>query len=304
MPQERIAPLTRVSGVRAGLAIALQWAVIAGAAAVAVWSGHPLAYVLAAIVIATRQHALLVLMHDGAHRLLARNRRVNDVVSDVMLAFPLFVSTALYRRHHFLHHRQLNTEEDPDLDRSADGRGRAEWLRILASDLLGLNVVKQLESGSYFSVLATLRNRELRAAMEPWQRALFVVQTGATAAALALSGGWLAYAVLWVLPSMTVLTMILRVRAVAEHVGCASDGVAGSRTVLPGPLERGMFAPCGVNYHLAHHLFPAVPAHNLPRLHALLATTPEFRAEAHVTRGYLLGSDSVLAEVSGSPPRG
>jgi len=80
---------------RAALAIARQWAVILAAAAGAVYGDRWYGYLLAIVVIATRQHALAVLMHDGAHRLLFADRRVNDLVSDLLLAFPLFISTTL-----------------------------------------------------------------------------------------------------------------------------------------------------------------------------------------------------------------
>jgi fatty acid desaturase len=31
-----------------------------------------------------------------------------------------------------------------------------------------------------------------------------------------------------------------------------------------------MYCPHHVNYHIEHHLYPAVPHYNLPRLHAAL----------------------------------
>ena len=45
----------------------MNWGLIIGMAALAIWTGHWPAYVLAIVVIATRQHALGILMHDGTH---------------------------------------------------------------------------------------------------------------------------------------------------------------------------------------------------------------------------------------------
>jgi len=53
------------------------------------WS--PLMYLLAIAIIGARQHALLILMHDGVHYRLFRNRRLNDCVSE-LLAWPHLVA--------------------------------------------------------------------------------------------------------------------------------------------------------------------------------------------------------------------
>jgi fatty acid desaturase len=44
-----------------------------------------------------------------------------------------------------------------------------------------------------------------------------------------------------------------------------------------------------VHYHVDHHPYPSVPYYNLPRLHTLLLTQPEYVARAHVTNGYFRG---------------
>ena len=103
-------------------------------------------------------------------------------------------------------------------------------------------------------------------------------------------GGWRAlglYLVLWVVPAVTVLQAILRLRAACEH-GAAVDlssPLTAARTHLPGAradwlLARLLLFPHHVNYHVEHHLYPAAPHYHLPRLHALL-----------VSRGLLAGAE-------------
>jgi fatty acid desaturase len=83
--------------------------------------------------------------------------------------------------------------------------------------------------------------------------------------------------VLWLLPLLTVLQPILRLRAICEH-GAVTDlsspltaarcnrtwGSAGN------VLARVLLFPHHVNHHLEHHLYPAVPHYHLRRLHDLL----------------------------------
>ena len=78
--------LSQVSNLRGALAIAREWTLIAGIIAVAVLSTDPLVWVGAGALIATRQHALLILMHDAAHGRLMRGRGLNDAVGDLLLA--------------------------------------------------------------------------------------------------------------------------------------------------------------------------------------------------------------------------
>lgn len=292
--------LSRRQSLRAAWAIGRQWVVIMVViGATATW-GPWYVYPLAIVVIATRQHAIAVLMHDGAHASLFRRRWLNDLISDLFLAFPLFVSTTLYRRHHLDHHRYLNTERDPDLDAAALQHTSAEWRRLFLGDVTGLNLLKTVDTLDQFSLLPVLRgNRTVAAAMGRNRLTLFACCMLALAAVLTLTGGWLAYLLLWILPSLTALSLILRLRAVAEHVGCDLDaGIGGTRTVLAGLVEQFLFSPCRINYHLAHHLFPSVPFYNLPELHRHLMRCPEVSARARISHSYLFGSASVMNDIA------
>jgi fatty acid desaturase len=81
------------------------------------------------------------------------------------------------------------------------------------------------------------------------------------------------YLLLWTLPLVTVIPPVLRLRAICEHgaVTDLSSPLTAARTNLAGPLARLLLFPHHVNYHVEHHLFPAVPHYHLPRLHHELA---------------------------------
>ena len=100
-------------------------------------------------------------------------------------------------------------------------------------------------------------------------RSLVIAFHLAALVVFAWSGYLIEYLVLWVLPLVTVVQAILRLRAIAEH-GATTDfssPLTAARTnVAPAWLEWLIF-PHHVNYHIEHHLYASVPHYNLPALH-------------------------------------
>jgi fatty acid desaturase len=85
----------------------------------------------------------------------------------------------------------------------------------------------------------------------------------------AWTGHLLQYLVLWILPLVTVVQAILRLRAIAEH-GATTDfssPLTAARTNLAPAWLRWLLFPHHVNYHIEHHLYASVPMYNLPQLH-------------------------------------
>ena len=285
--------LSTVSNLRTASYIALHWAVIIAAVWAALASGHWLVYLAAGVVIGTRMQALGVMLHDGTHWLLFTNRTVNDVCSDLFLAFPLGLSTELYRATHFRHHRFTNTEEDPDLaiqredhDWFAWPKTRAGCAWVLVKSLLGLNMFKAAPFYKQWSPWYNFFTR--RCALSHRARLLLVVSTAVVYAGVVATGKPLQILLLFLIPSVTVLNLVNRIRATAEHLETPGDHeLNATRTVLPSWWERLVIAPLGVNYHLEHHLFPSVPSPNLGKLHRVLMEDEEFRARAHLTRTYV-----------------
>jgi fatty acid desaturase len=84
---------------------------------------------------------------------------------------------------------------------------------------------------------------------------------------------WWAYPLLWLVPLLTWMMVITRIRNIAEHavVPDSSDPLRNTRTTHANFLERLFIAPYYVNYHLEHHLLFYVPCYNLPKVHRLLS---------------------------------
>jgi fatty acid desaturase len=302
--------LSALRPVRSLVAILFDWTCIVAIATAAqryapIWS-WPLAWLL----IATRQHALLILMHDASHGLLSRRRGWNDAVADVCCAWPMFVRTAAYRESHLRHHRFLNSERDPDLVRKVtEPGGRERWLTTRARWRNMAELLLDVCGRGLFEMLAKLRrfqrqgagpttsgpNARPSRARSAWRLAYY------TTAALVITAleAWTSFALFWLVPLFTFLPAILRLRSLAEHFGLGWDHeLTSARAVRTGPLQRFLFGPHWTCLHLEHHLFPSVPWYHLPKLHRVLMQDPEFASRAAVSRGYLWGEPSVIGELA------
>ena len=250
--------------------VALCWGVI-GAAMVmgAVW---PAAIPLAVIIIGTRQLGLFVLMHDAAHAGLHINRRVNDWVAVWLCS----ASIRDYRPYHLQHHRFVQQTEDPDLVLSAPFPvTRASLGRKIVRDLTGQTFFKQ----RFGHVVQRIKSRA--AGESAWalfgqeiaKDRRFLIGNGLGLLLFSAFGlGWV-WLAMWLLPMMTWLPLVFRIRNIAEHALITKnqpDPLRQARTTQANLLERMLVAPYWVNYHCEHHMFTSVPCWNLARAHRML----------------------------------
>jgi fatty acid desaturase len=279
--------------------IAHAWAVILGSIALVALFPNPLTCILAVVLIGSRQLGLAILMHEGAHGCFSRNERRNLALSQWLCAYPIFADTLAYRRYHLQHHAHTQQADDPDLVLSAPFPiTRASYRRKFWRDITGRTGYEQRKA----QLLNALGEpgwpvaRRLRHFGEKLGPQLAV--NGLLLAGLTLAGVWWAYPLLWLVPLLTWMMVITRIRNIAEHavVPESNDPLRNTRTTEAGWLERALVAPYFVNYHLEHHLLFYVPCYNLPKLHALLMQGPH-AARMEVQRGYL----SVLALATAKP---
>jgi len=284
-----LAPLTQLNDARSLLAIAQTFGTIALVIAFGLIMWPSPWVVLSVLVIGVQQHGMFILAHESAHYRLFKSRVLNDGVGRA-IGMASGISMCTYRVIHRLHHNNLYTDEDPDTAiHGGYPRGVAYLWKKLALDLMGVNAWKTF---AYFFGAPALNTETQRAARplddtssalrsaarrDRWMVLGF--QLGAPLLAYALGGvpALLQYLVLWLLPLLTVLQPILRLRAIAEH-GAVTDlsspltAARCNRTVgaLGNWIGRALIFPHHVNHHLEHHLYPAVPHYHLPALHRLL----------------------------------
>jgi fatty acid desaturase len=285
LSKEELTRLSTVNPVLACVHVGVEWGLIVATIYLCQRFWHPMLYVFAIAFIGSRQHALLVLMHDGVHYRLLRNRRLNDWMSEVILAWPHLVTARQYRKNHFAHHRNLNTAQDPDLKRK---KGDPAWIfpqavpdlaKTLFRDVTGLNAPAMLK------LAASVASADaVPAGFSAMRYGFYAASLGV----IIYAGAFEAFALYWVVPMFTWLVLIMRIRSIAEHhaIDGQDNAYPLTRTTQASWLERIFLAPKNVNYHIEHHFFPSVPFYRLPELHAILMSKPGFREGAHLTRTY------------------
>jgi fatty acid desaturase len=257
------AELRQIPRVRNAVTVGAAWLQIAAVIGGAVWLDRWWAWLLAVVLMGRSFALLLILSHEAAHRLLFRQRSVNDLVGRWLLAAPGFVPFDVYRRSHMAHHRDELGPDEPDAGLYAGYPiTRASLRRKLTRDAVGISGWKNLRP-----LLRSITRSSSRPAVVPILVAQLVLFAGFAAA------GWpQLYLLLWVLPWLTTWRVTNRLRAIAEHGGMvrSPDKRCTTHHVRQRAPARFWMVPYCTGWHLAHHVDPCVPWRNLPALHGEL----------------------------------
>lgn len=289
------------------------WIVSIAAVGLAAWSGNPVAWLLAIVIVGGRQLGLAILMHEAAHGLLHPNRKVNNFLGQWLTGAAVGSDLIAYRTYHLQHHKFTQQPEDPDLSLSKPfPTTRASLWRKVLRDLTGQTFFKQrmAQFGFAFKGLQAMlrgetaeKGRVSTKAGTPFNKQsddgvtsptidvagamavtravgrFLVVQAVLLAASLALYG-WTPY-LLWLAGLATTFQLYLRIRNIAEHA-CTTTGsqdpFTHARTTHAGWIARATVAPYWVNFHAEHHLFMGVPCYRLPAVHAMLGAQGKHEA--------------------------
>lgn len=258
-----MAALARPNFVEWGARVALNWIEIAAIFFVAALVDHWLGYLLAILLLGTRQHALAILGHEGAHRFAARNKKFNDLATSLLVLWPLGVGLDGYRQFHFLHHRWSGREADPELQHKRCAPG--EWARPMSRRRMAWLVLRDLcgvAARDIFRLIRIVKPISLRDRAGPvlWWAA----------------AGWLAYrfGALWILAVWWFATIssywaVFRMRAWTEHFD-----TAGTYRISARWWQKAIFLPHNSWCHFEHHKWPGVPCWNLSKAREFDRTTP------------------------------
>lgn len=289
---KQLKPLYKTQIHRHSLAMAFDWMVIFATIYACIQYFNPLTYILAVIIIGARMHALAILMHDATHYRFLKNRKMSDLITNVLTMYPLFTAIEIYRQNHLRHHKHLNTEHDPDWVAKL-GKREFTFPKTKKEFIITVLSYFVLYQGIMDAIwfLRRFGSPEAKSASKSGNSKARVLFYIVLFTVLTIVGGWKYYLLFWVIPYLSTFFMFQYIRSVAEHYGeLAYDNLLNStRTVKTTFLERFFIAPHQVGYHLEHHLYPGVPFYNLPKLHQLLMKDASFKGQAHITQGYVSG---------------
>jgi fatty acid desaturase len=274
------------------------WVTIFLVSIVAVMIPNPITWVLAILVIGSRQLGLVILMHECAHGSLFRTGWCNRFAGQVFCAWPMLADLLVYRKYHLPHHLNTQTNNDPDLLLTKHYPiSRNSMKRKIVRDLTGRTGLNQ-RTGQIIAAFGDpsldLVSRVTKFLKEMGPQ--LCAQLLLFSLAYSLHLAWVYFA-FWLLPMLTWHQLVLRIRNIAEHacVGAPEHPFQNTRTTEVSLIERIFIAPYWVNYHLEHHLLMWVPCYRLPLFHRLLADNGH-RPRQKIDKGYLSVLKSVTHE--------
>jgi len=254
-----------------GLMIYLTWLAWSTGSGLLKWSAYlALGYLWMGIV---------TFMHDATHNILFEKSWKNWVFGIVSM-IPLMASFIAFKDDHMQHHRYNRSPKDPD----AFTMGKRGVLDFVA--FYGYIVAGALLSFVHFNFIYPIQHFNAR----KWAIHLFetVLKIACYWALLAWAQqhGVLGKTLeVWLVP-VYIFSLFNSVRFIAEHYETPwnQGQLVGSRTVISNPLNS--FFWNNINWHIGHHIYPAVPWYNLVELHMLMK--PAIDAEgAIVDKSYI-----------------
>jgi fatty acid desaturase len=270
--------LSKLSPARSLIRIAIEWAIILTTIVISHRLANPFVYILAILIIGSRQHALLLLMHEAAHWRLFNHKHLNDWVCEPLVTWPVLTALRAFRYTHLAHHRNLNLSSDPDLRKKQED---PDWRFPLPRWRIVWSVAKQFTGLGLWYVARVLRYMNADAAASGQTPRYRLVRLAYYVSALSIIiylrvfTLFLAY---WLVPLFTCLIAFNKLRVLSEHPpverATAYHVIYNYRLKL---LERILIAPMNCAYHIEHHNFASVPFFNLPRLHRELLSNSAYR---------------------------
>jgi len=239
--------------------VLVDWIILVLAIVGAGYYHHPITYVLAVVVIGNRQHALAILLHEGAHYTIHSNKKINDLLTNFFCSGPLLMPLKGYRDFHFAHHRHAGTEDDPELLIKSRRSPffdlplrKRHILRNIITHILGIGVHESV----LLAIFAKPKNF----------RDLFPVLLWHVCAITFLyfvNALWVL--LLWYASSATFFWLFFNLRVWIEH-----QGTSDTHRIHLNIWLRHLIAPHNFWYHWEHHNYAAVPCQRLGKLRALI----------------------------------
>ena len=222
--------------------------------------------------------SMVTFMHDATHNILFEKPWKNCVFGIVSM-IQLMASFISFKEDHMEHHRYNRSPKDPD----AFTMGKRGVLDFVA--FYGYIVSGALLSFVHFNIIYPIQRFNARKwAIHLFETLLKIACYWALLAWAQKHGGLGKTLEVWLVP-VYIFAVFNSIRFIAEHYETPwnQGQLVGSRTVTSNPLHS--FFWNNINWHIGHHVYPAVPWYNLVELHRLMEPAIEARG-AIVDKSY------------------
>lgn len=261
-------------------------------------------YIFSLMYIASRQHALGVIMHDGVHYRISRNKILNDLITNFFITFPIFSSLERVRNIHFKHHKDPNTKDDPDWVNKHNNKEwvfpktKLNYIITVCKYIGGIHILLYIFSRAYtikqkLSYLINMVNfnGRVRSSLPhpKYSHAQRVFYYASLFLIICYFKLFVIVFLFWIMPLLFWIPFISKLRTIAEHFGVDSPiSYERTRTTYPSFIDTYLLsANWNITYHIDHHFFPSVPSYNIRTLHSLIKDHPAYLEHAHITtNGY------------------
>jgi fatty acid desaturase len=207
--------------------------------------------------------------HECGHRTAFRTQWMNDAIYQVA-CFMIMREPTVWRWSHTRHHTDtIIVGRDPEI-----GVMRPPAILRIVSNVFAIASTFRAVKSVLLHAAGRLTEEEKTFIPEAeWPKVYFVariwlaIHLSVIALAVALRS-FLPLMYVGVLPTMYGAWLAIYF-GLTQHAGLAEDVLdhrLNSRTVYMNPIFR--FVYWNMNYHVEHHMFPMVPYHRLPELHA------------------------------------
>ena len=223
--------------------------------------------------------SIVTFMHDATHQVLFKSKWKNWAFG-IFSTLPIIVTFIAFKEDHLEHHRHNRSPKDPDAFTMGE-RKPGDFLLFYA--YMAIGVLLTVIQFNFIYPFQSLRGKNLLIHVgELALRAVLYTGIVLWATEAGILGKVLS---VWLIPA-AFFSLLNSVRFVAEHYGTAWDAgqFLGTRTIISNPVNS--FFWNNINYHIGHHVFPAVPWYNLQKLHAAMLPAIE-REGGVVDSGYL-----------------
>ncbi len=209
------------------------------------------------------QMGIMTFMHDCTHGVLFK-RKWKNWMFGVFAIIPMLISFVSFKEDHLLHHRHNRSPKDPD-SFTMGQRKFGDYLLFYAYALFGVF----LTAIQFIFIFPMKKFRGTKALIHWSEIALHVIVAVAIFNWASNQGIASEVFALWFWP-LIFFGFFNSIRFVAEHYGTPwnSGQLIGTRTIISNQVNSWFWN--NINYHIGHHVYPAVPWYNLQKLHALM----------------------------------